>query len=724
MYPTVCTLMGLWEFVIAQGIDHHDATDETQALLDRIELVDLQDPRQWQALRVIVQIQPDGERLPVRAAFNDLGDDPDKPGAQYGISQCYLTIHEPMWFTLADLIASKIATGRTPTVLRAIRFKPRGPQDGLQAIDILGNPDYRVDPYRDDFYKRLIDLRAEVKDHAARMERDGQTAKAERLDTDQGAMKLTANASSYGCFIELNPTPLSDPHVIDAYGLDGEAFQTRVERDERPGRYFHPLLGTLITGAARLMLTIAECLARHEGLDWAFMDTDSIALTKPDGMDRDEFHERVERIREWFAQLNPYESKGSLLELEKVNKRLGPDGKPTDEREPLYCLAVSPKRYVLFNIDTDGEPLIRKASAHGLGHLIAPYNDDEAPADIPVPVVPLSKLGVSRWQHDLWYRAIQAELAGIKVDLSDLPGFERPAMTSTSISTAEIARWFNKHNTDKPYRQQIRAFGFLISPIVGAFGKPLGLAGQPFHLVAPFNNDDQSAWAATAFTDIHGGGQYGISTSEFNSTTAQVRTYRDIATKYLDHPDPRRLDEHGKPCQRNTRGRVTPRHINAIHIEQIGKESNRLDEAAAGLIHDPADTYTTYNSPRRDTWTRLVLPVLQDIPRQDVADETGLSVSSIAEIVAGRARPHPANRQKLLSAAQGHARATLTALGESTPRNKTALLHAYSAARDLQPSRRCPVCQEPLASPTTTYCGSACRQRAYRLRLRKPTAST
>jgi hypothetical protein len=34
MYPTVCTLMGLWWFVIAQGVIEEDATAETQAFLD------------------------------------------------------------------------------------------------------------------------------------------------------------------------------------------------------------------------------------------------------------------------------------------------------------------------------------------------------------------------------------------------------------------------------------------------------------------------------------------------------------------------------------------------------------------------------------------------------------------------------------------------------------------------------------------------------------------
>ena len=42
MYPTVCTLMGLWRFVIARGMVWEDATNDTRALLKRTELADLQ----------------------------------------------------------------------------------------------------------------------------------------------------------------------------------------------------------------------------------------------------------------------------------------------------------------------------------------------------------------------------------------------------------------------------------------------------------------------------------------------------------------------------------------------------------------------------------------------------------------------------------------------------------------------------------------------------------
>jgi len=60
-------------------------------------------------------------------------------------------------------------------------------------------------------------------------------------------------------------------------------------------RYFHPLLGVLITGAARLVLAIAEKKAVDLGLDWAFCDTDSLAMVKPKEMTRHAFHKKTDR---------------------------------------------------------------------------------------------------------------------------------------------------------------------------------------------------------------------------------------------------------------------------------------------------------------------------------------------------------------------------------------------------------------------------------------------
>ena len=77
---------------------------------------------------------------------------------------------------------SKLRTGKPPTILRAIRCDPRAPQQDLTPLAIAGNPDYTVDPYADDFYIHLIDLRTQIKRQAQAAEQAGDIALAARLD--------------------------------------------------------------------------------------------------------------------------------------------------------------------------------------------------------------------------------------------------------------------------------------------------------------------------------------------------------------------------------------------------------------------------------------------------------------------------------------------------------------------------------------------------------------
>lgn len=106
MSPTVCTLMGLWRFVIAQGMTWQDATEETRTLLDRVDLVALQSQATWAGMAVLVRVAPDADIFPVRAAYSG--------EAQATIGANYLTSDTPLWFTLADCIASKLLTGKAP----------------------------------------------------------------------------------------------------------------------------------------------------------------------------------------------------------------------------------------------------------------------------------------------------------------------------------------------------------------------------------------------------------------------------------------------------------------------------------------------------------------------------------------------------------------------------------------------------------------------------------
>jgi hypothetical protein len=77
------------------------------------------------------------------------------------------------------------------------------------------------------------------------------------------------------------------------------------------------LLATFITGAARLMLAMAERRLTDEGLQWHLCDNDSMMFGQPPGMDKDEFVRRVTAVRESFNPLSPYSTPLELFKFDE-----------------------------------------------------------------------------------------------------------------------------------------------------------------------------------------------------------------------------------------------------------------------------------------------------------------------------------------------------------------------------------------------------------------------
>jgi hypothetical protein len=448
MYPTVCTLMGLWWFVVADGMTWRDATEDAKKLLRETTLAEIQRQDTWRKLTVLVRVKPDRDVFPVRADYDGSG--------QPTIGANYLSADGSLWFTLADCLAAKLLSGKEPEVLEALVFEPGPLQSGLQPITLSGHAARTIDPSNEDFYKRLIEWRQEVK--RARDAASG--AEWETLDAEQNALKIAANATSYGIFVEIIVEEVSNKVRLRVHHATGEPFELSGKKCEKPGRYFHPLLATLITGAARLMLATAERLVADNGLEWAFCDTDSMAIAKPEVTGRAEFLERVDNIVRWFVDLNPYAFEGSILKVEDVNFRLDDTKAP----EPLYCWCVSAKRYALFNIDEHGKPVLRKASQHGLGHLRAPYDDKNPAKGLPAPATKLSNIGVELWQHDLWWIIVEADLGGsTDVNLDYHEALARPAVSRYGATSPRLLSWLDGYNSTRSYAEQVKPFGFLLA---------------------------------------------------------------------------------------------------------------------------------------------------------------------------------------------------------------------------------------------------------------------
>ena len=550
MYPTVNSLMGLWDFVVADGMGIEDTTQDTRAFLKAVTLADLREPATWRKLCVLVRVKPDDDLFPVRAEYD---------GVTNTIGLNRLTSKGPLWFTLADCIVSKLLTGRCPEVEKAQTYRPGPRQSGLKPVAILRKSDFSIDPNADDFFTRLIDLRDEAKTHR---------------DPIEKTLKTIANSASYGIFIEVSRDDAPKSELLDVFGPNGECEHVRTKALEQPGRYFHPLLGVLITGAARLMLGIAEKRTEELGLDWAFCDTDSLAIIRPPGKLRSNFQKKAHEIVDWFEALNPYRKSGSILKIEDVNCGIG-----CTDRTPLYCFAISAKRYALFNFDAHGKPILRKASAHGLGHLLDPYDDADAARNLPEPRVPLSEIGVHRWHHDLWIKIIQAAIDGDpeRVLLDWHSALSRPAAMRYSASSPQLLAWLDKWNVGKPYEQQIRPFGFMLSytartgifaPAWEASVVEASARGRPRKRhqakpIAPYCRDLLLA-KETVFDRLTGA----------PVGAEELKTYQEALAQYHLSCEGKFANAEFRDC-----GRTMRRHVVATQLVLIGKEANRIGES-------------------------------------------------------------------------------------------------------------------------------------------------
>jgi hypothetical protein len=640
MYPTVCTLMGLWRFVIAQGMEWADTTAKTRAWLEKIELRDLQSKSTWQELLTLVRVRASSDIFPVRAAYGS--------GDQTTIAANFLTSRTGLWFTLADCTASKLLTGKAPEVLEAITFTPMQPQLGLKPVHINGRADYAVNAIKEDFFKRVIELRDDTKtrrDMASGHDWD-------ILDTEQNGFKIAANATSYGVFVEVNVADQNEATELTVYSGTDQPFEVRSDKVEETGPLFHPILASFITSAARLTLAITEHLVERAGLEWAFCDTDSMAIAKPPDMPLPKFQGQVQCVVDWFDELNPYGFKAKLLKIEDVNF----DYKDQKARRPLYCWAVSAKRYVLFNLDGDGKCIIRKASGHGLGHLQEPYNEKNPAHGIPKPLVPVHKIGkgFKLWQHDIWWQIICAALDGHpdQVDFGYHPALELPAISRYAATTPELLAWFKAYNKDRNYRDQVKPFGFLTALTAKTFETteyisiakpPRRRKAKPIKPIAPYTRDPAQA-EGEAFDRETG----------LKITPNRLKSFRQVLAQYHLHPESKFVN--GDYLDRGTTQR---RHVEVSGILHIGKEANRLEEQATLGIDEKSNPDYGMAPDHTETMLTELRGIADVLGRRVVANEFGITKSKLVSILTGK------RRHKISAASLDQLRTTARAVAET-----------------------------------------------------------
>jgi hypothetical protein len=366
MYPTVNSLMDLWQFVIAREItvvEHckceieiflHQLANNPKTLFERDS---------WKQLTAFVRVMPDGNVLPSRGRYNAVSND-----WQVAINHLYSGSSDSsnaLWFSLPDVVASVLLTERTPkipTIVDAFRIEAHGQLPGLEPCKLRGVVE--VDPRTQDFFRVVVEERKRLPKRV-----DISELEKKRLDK---ALKVLANAASYGIYAEMHRQESDHKRSFKCHGIDPEPYNCRVAHPDMPGKYCFPPLASLITGAARLMLALLEHSVRESGGTYAMEDTDSMAIVATDdggtitfaggkrGIVKALSWKQVDAISNQFARLNPYDRDvipTSILKIEDDNY-----APKTGEQRQLYGMAISAKRYALFLLDSKNDPTLLRGS--------------------------------------------------------------------------------------------------------------------------------------------------------------------------------------------------------------------------------------------------------------------------------------------------------------------------------------------------------------------------
>jgi hypothetical protein len=608
-YPSVDALLGIWDVLTAARLTTEDATEDVRALLAKVTLDDLFRPALWKQLNFFARILPEGDILPVRSVY----------GSKSGTCNIGLNaLHwkQPMWVAGPDLIGSVLLSGHISKVQVAFRIVPHGKQRGLRPIKLRGA--ISVDPRKEDFFTRVIEYRKQNKAD----------------DRLQYFLKILANSTSYGTYLELNPVKI-DPSKrpkITVYSGEHIFKQPAPNTIEQPGSFYFPLLGALITSGGRLLLAMIERCVRGAGGTYLCCDTDALIIVAskaggpvqmPDGASSVKAlsWSEVEQIRGRFDSLSPYNRKTVPHLLRLTDENYDKNG----AQRQLFGLSIAAKRYALYTTKC-GLPYcshrkcvtIVDPKAHGL-IFFAPSDEREN--------------GLPKWWWELWRfllalefkqiiepnsnvlmvagRAINAETAA---DVDGLPSWiALPAMMKMRISTP--------HYFDQ-MKGKASPFGFVLHPRTSDKLK--------LTLLTPFNKK-RAAWARSWCINTHDGKSYRLDELSRTDTV----TLGDILCGYIQHPEIKSLGPDGEKCKAHTRGLLRRMTINGGLQHCIGKEVSRFEQGEYDFIENIDDVCIHYDGGRVAANKSLIAEI-KALGLRKTTKETGLDRKTIRAILKGK----------------------------------------------------------------------------------------
>jgi hypothetical protein len=622
-YPTVNALLGNWEVLTSASVRFVNCTAKAKKLLSQTNLDDTFDRALWKQLSFFALVNPQNDIFPVRTIYSDTG-------RTQNIGLNYLSSEKRIWYAAPDLIASKILTGRTPHILKALEMVPSGRQNRLKNTNLGGM--VKIRPAEQDFYCEVIQQRAVHK------------KKDEAL---ANFLKVLANSGSYGLFVEVNTETKKKERKL-AYFSGEKKGKVDSNYAEKPGDWYFPPIASLITSGGRLLLAMLEKSVDEKQGSYLFCDTDSLCIvgTKkrsfvPCAGGKIRYHgqagfralslQEIRTISDKFKRLNPYDPAlvSEILKIEDVNFV---DSNPKKPLRQLYGYAISAKRYALYT--RSGENIqIEKASGHGLGYLFAPKERQED-----------EEQETPHWVMEAWNFLLRKEL---KLRAEEPPWLDLPAMMRMVVTTPNVFK------QQRP--EWLGPFNFFLFPLVSVLGGyPAGYDKSNFIFITPYESD-RKKWKSLEGVNLFDGQRFQIA---MRPTAKQDRVIADslriVLHNYLSKPEVKSLAPDGTPCTGATQGLLLRARIIAGKLVPVGKETDRRWEQGEdpsmldfGIqVYEKQRTMVVADASEREKWSVIGLRRLMR--------ESKLSQEPVSKAIKGK----PVRRQTLSTIRQAAKRIT------------------------------------------------------------------